>query len=104
VAQRKSELALAETELKRSQDLVARGFITPQKLDSDRTRRESAQAGLSAAQSQVFEAEAAIVAARSQVTEAESAIEAARAAVQRLQVEWPTPPSRRPAPGAYSTA
>ena len=87
VAQRKSELALAETELKRSQDLVARGFITSQKLDSDRTRRESAQAGLSAAQSQVFEAESAIVAARSQVTETESAIEAARAAVQRLQVD-----------------
>jgi len=87
VAQRRSELALAETELKRSQDLVARGFITPQKLDADRTRRESAQAALAAAQSQVLEAESAIVAARSQVTEAESAIEAARAAVQRLQVE-----------------
>ncbi len=87
VAQRKSELVLTETELKRSQELVARGFITPQKLDSDRSRRESAQAGLSAAQSQVFEAESGIVAARSQVTEAESAIEAARAAVQRLQVE-----------------
>ncbi|HEY5291148.1 MAG TPA: HlyD family efflux transporter periplasmic adaptor subunit [Burkholderiales bacterium] len=87
VEQRKSELALAETELKRSQDLVARGFITPQKLDSDRTKRDSAQAGLSAAQSQVFEAESAIVAAHSQVTEAESAIEAARAAVERLEVE-----------------
>ncbi len=87
VAQRRSELALAETELKRSQELVARGFITPQKLDSDRSRRESAQAGLSASQSQVFEAESGIVAARSQVTEAESAIEAARAAVERLQVE-----------------
>jgi HlyD family secretion protein len=87
VEQRKSELALAETELKRSQDLVARGFITPQKLDADRTKRESAQAGLAAAESQVLEAEAAIVAARSQVTEAEAAIEAARAAVQRLQVD-----------------
>ncbi len=87
VAQRKSELALAETELKRSQDLVARGFITSQKLDSDRSRRESAQAGLAAAQSQVFEADSDIVAAHSQVTEAESAIEATRAAVERLQVE-----------------
>jgi len=87
VAQRKSELALTETELKRSQDLVARGFITAQKLDSDRTKRESTHAGLAAAQSQVLEAESAIVAARSQVTEAESSIEAALAAVQRLTVE-----------------
>lgn len=87
VAQRQSELALAESELKRSQDLVARGFITPQKIDADRSKRESAQASLAAAQSQVLEAEAAIVAARSQVTEADAAIEAARAAVKRLQVE-----------------
>ncbi len=87
VAQRRSELALAESELKRSQDLVSRGFITPQKIDADRSKRESAQASLAAAQSQVLEAEAAIVAARSQVTEADAAIEAARAAVKRLQVE-----------------
>lgn len=87
VEQRKSELALTETELKRSQDLVARGFVSQQKLDSDRTKRETAQAALAAAQSQVLEAESAIVAARSLVTEAESAIEAARAAVQRLHVE-----------------
>lgn len=87
VEQRKSELALAETEFKRSEELVARGFITPQKVDSDRARRESARAGLSAAASQVLEADAAILAARSQVTEAESSVEAGRAAVQRLRVE-----------------
>lgn len=87
VAQRTSELTLADGELKRSQELVARGFVTPQKLDADRARVQGAQAALAAAQSQVLETESAIVAARSQATETGSAIEAAEATVERLQVE-----------------
>jgi HlyD family secretion protein len=55
VAQRKSELAFAQREQNRSEDLVARGFISPQKLDSDRTRTSTAKAALAAAQSQVIE-------------------------------------------------
>lgn len=87
VEQRKSELAMTEREFKRSEELVAKGFISAQKLDADRTRRDSAHSALAAAQSQSLEVEAAIVASRAQVTEAESAIEAARAAVQRVRVE-----------------
>lgn len=87
VEQRKSELTLAENDLKRSQDLVARGFITSQKLDTDRARRQSTQAALSAAQAQAVESESAIATAKSQVTEADSAIEAARATVQRLRAD-----------------
>ena len=83
IEQRKSELALAEREFKRSEDLVAKGFISAQKLDADRTRRDGARSALAAAQSQSLEVESAIVSSKAQVTEAESAIEAARAAVQR---------------------
>ena len=73
VAQRQSELAYAQSTLKRSEDLVAKGFVSPQKLDGDRTAMLTAQA--------------ALVAARSQVVQARSAIEAAQAAAQRIRVD-----------------
>ena len=53
VAQRQSELAYAQSTLKRSEDLVAKGFVSPQKLDGDRTAMLIAQAALLAARSQV---------------------------------------------------
>ncbi|QEL63739.1 HlyD family secretion protein [Oryzomicrobium terrae] len=87
VAQRRSELAFADGELRRSQTLVAKGFLTPQKLDADRAKRESAAAALAAAKAQVVEAKSGIAAARSQVVEAQSAIEAAKATVARLEAD-----------------
>lgn len=73
VDQRESELQFAQATLKRSQDLVARGFISPQKLDADRTAMLSAKAALAAA--------------RHSVTQAKSAVKAAQAAVQRVQTD-----------------
>lgn len=73
VEQRRSELGLAQSTLKRSQELVARGFLSPQKLDVDRT--------------QVLTAKAALVAAQSKVVEAESGVQAAIAATQRIKTE-----------------
>ena len=73
VAQRESELTFAQNTLKRSEDLVEKGFISPQKLDADRTAMLTAKAGL--------------VAARSQVVQAQSAIEAAQATAQRIDAD-----------------
>ncbi len=87
IEQRKSELALTEREFKRSEDLVAKGFISAQKLDVDRARRDGARSALAAAESQSLEVESAIMSSKAQVTEAESTIEAARAAVQRVRIE-----------------
>lgn len=71
VSQRESELAFAEKELRRSEDLVARGFVSPQKLDGDRMH--------------MLTAKAALVASSSQVIEARSALEAATAATERVR-------------------
>lgn len=71
VAQRESELAFAEKALHRSEDLVERGFVSPEKLDSDRTR--------------MLTVKATLVASRSQVVEARSALEAATAATERVR-------------------
>lgn len=87
VAQRESEFAFAEKELQRAEALVAKGFISAQKLDDNRARLNGARAALAAARSQVLEAESAIGAAQSQVVEAQSAIEAALATVERLKTE-----------------
>jgi len=73
VDQRDSELTYARNTLKRSEDLVEKGFVSPQKLDADRTGMLTAKAGL--------------VAARSQVVQAHSAIEAAQANVERIKAE-----------------
>jgi HlyD family secretion protein len=73
VAQRESELTFAQNTLKRSEDLVQKGFISPQKLDGDRMAMLTAKAGL--------------VAARSQVVQAQSAIEAAQATAERFKAD-----------------
>jgi HlyD family secretion protein len=73
VDQRESELTYAQNTLKRSEELVEKGFVSPQKLDADRTGMLTAKAGL--------------VAARSQVVQAQSAIEAAQASVERIKAD-----------------
>lgn len=61
-----SDRMLAEKTLQRSQELVARNFISAQKLDGDRSALQSADAALAAAQIRVNEADAAIQAAIAQ--------------------------------------
>ncbi|MBV2235238.1 MAG: HlyD family efflux transporter periplasmic adaptor subunit [Sterolibacterium sp.] len=85
--QRESEVAFAEKQLQRTQELLDKGFNTRQNLDLEQTRRQGALSLLNASRSQVLEAQAGVSAARSQVTEAQAAIDVARAAIQRLQVE-----------------
>ena len=81
VAQRESEASFAAAELKRSEELLAKGFISAQRVDADRTRLRSSQAALSAARSQMAEAQAAIEAAQSQAAEVKSAIAASESHV-----------------------
>ncbi len=67
VAQRTSELALAQSVLKRSEQLVQGGFISAQKLDTDRSQLEVAKATLIASQSQAAEARSTVSAAQATV-------------------------------------
>ena len=63
VSQRESELTYAKTELKRSLQLVKKGHVSREKVDQDRTARQSAEAALRAARVLVVQSEAAIEAA-----------------------------------------
>ena len=67
VAQRASELALANSVLERSEQLVQSGFISAQKLDSDRSQLQVTKATLVASQSQAAEARTAVSAAEATV-------------------------------------
>lgn len=87
VAQRQNDLAFAEKQLKRTGELVRKGFVSAQQLDADLSRKQGAVAALSAARSSVVEAQAAISAARSQVVEAQSRIEAAVAISERIRAD-----------------
>jgi HlyD family secretion protein len=87
VRQRDAELNLAQKQWQRTQELVNRGFLSPQKLDEVQAQVQSAAAGRSAALSQVAEARTAITAARSQQVEADSAVNAAQAAQARVQAD-----------------
>lgn len=87
VAQRESELGLAQQLLKRSEPLVAEQAIAVQEVDDARATVRGAQAAVSAAKAQVAAAEAAIATAQTQVLEAKSVVEAARATIERLQAD-----------------
>jgi HlyD family secretion protein len=102
-AQRTAEAALAERELRRTSELVAQNFISPQQLDAAESRVRASRAALEAVRSQRLEAEAAVVATRSQLAEAQAAIESARAAVERVQVEVADAVLRAPRAGRVQT-
>lgn len=87
VAQREAELKAARSHLERSIALAEKGFISPQVVDDERARVESAQAALSAARAQVAAAESAIASARSQITGAQSSALAAQANIERIQAD-----------------
>ena len=67
VEQRKSELLYAETELRRSQQLLTKGHVSKERLDQHRTAKLSSEAALRAAQVQVLQATASIDAAAARI-------------------------------------
>jgi HlyD family secretion protein len=85
VDQRRSELALAQSVLRRSQQLVQGHFISTEKLDND-----SAQFNV---------AKATVLAAQSQVAEARAAVAAAAASIDRLQADIDDSVLRAPVAG-----
>ena len=87
LAQRESELSLTDKDLQRTQQLIDKGFVSPQKLDVDKTRKSSAAASVRAARSQQNEAQSAINAAVAAISEAQSSIEAAEAKVEKIKAD-----------------
>lgn len=85
VEQRRNELALAQSILHRSEQLVQGHFISVEKLDTD--------------QAQVNVARAALTAALSQVAEAKAAIGAATATVERIAADIEDSVLRAPTAG-----
>lgn len=83
--QRESQLVLAEKEIQRTQQLVDKGFVSPQKLDIDRNNWQSATAAVSAAKSQLLEAQSAVDAAKAGVMEAQSSADVATAGVEKIK-------------------
>ncbi|MDE2441760.1 MAG: efflux RND transporter periplasmic adaptor subunit [Betaproteobacteria bacterium] len=67
VRKSKADAALAGKTLKRSEELVGRGFISRNKLDIDQSGMEGAMAGMAQAQSRVAEADAAVATAQARV-------------------------------------
>lgn len=67
VRKSKAEAALAGKTLTRSEELVGGGFISRNKLDTDKTGMEGAIAGMAQAQARVAEADAAVAAAQARV-------------------------------------
>ncbi|APW47689.1 HlyD family secretion protein [Rhodoferax antarcticus] len=63
VTKAQSDVNLARMTLKRSQQLVQKGFISGEKLDRDRNTQQGADAGLAAARLRVMQAQAAVEAA-----------------------------------------
>ncbi|AVZ79517.1 efflux transporter periplasmic adaptor subunit [Zoogloeaceae bacteirum Par-f-2] len=63
----RSDVSLAEKTLKRSEELIGKGFVSRNKLDADQSGMERALAGMAQAQSRVAEADAAVAAALAKV-------------------------------------
>ncbi len=99
VRQRDAELAMVRKQLQRTQDLVAKGFVSAQQLDQAQAQVQSAAAGQSAAQSQVAEARTAVTATRSQRVEADATVAAAEAAKARIQADRDDTTLRAPRDG-----
>lgn len=83
--QRESQLALAQKEIQRTQQLVDKGFVSSQKLDVDKNNWQSATAAVSAAKSQLMEAQSAVDAAKAGVLQAQSAADVATAGVEKIK-------------------
>ena len=99
VAQREAQLALVTKEWQRAKELVAQGFLPPQKLDEATAQLQGARAALSAARSQVAEARTAITTTESQRIEAGSAIDTAQTVVKRIEADLNDATLRAPRDG-----
>lgn len=87
VAQRQSQLKLAQQRLARSEKLAQGGATSRQILDDDRAAVLGAEAVLAASKAQVAAALAATDAAKAQVVGLESAVVAAEATIARVQAD-----------------
>ncbi|MDO9386207.1 MAG: HlyD family efflux transporter periplasmic adaptor subunit [Thiobacillus sp.] len=87
VAQREVELKAARSHLARSMALADKSFLSPQAVEDERARVESAQAAVAAARAQVAAMESAIASARSQVAGTQSSAVAAQASIERIQAD-----------------
>lgn len=92
VSQAESVLRAAEADLQRTQDLLARGFVSPARLDDARRAVAVAQAQLAAAQAQgaaVAEPGTEIAQARAQIELAQAASRAAEARLAQTLLRAP---------------
>ncbi len=87
VMQRESQQNLAEKNVARTRQLIDKGFVSPQKLDVDKTSSQSSQAATTAAKAQLAETQSAVDAARAGAMGAQSAAEAADARVERIKAD-----------------
>lgn len=67
VRKSQSDVSLADKTLKRSEELVGRGFLSRSKLDNDQTTKAGAEAGAAQARSRVAEAGAAVASAQARL-------------------------------------
>lgn len=92
LTQAEANLAVAEQEWRRAQELVAKGFISKSRLDETERQLKVAQGQLDSARAQVGAQEAAgaeAQQARSQLVEAEAALELARARLAQADIRAP---------------
>ncbi|MGE4554441.1 MAG: HlyD family secretion protein [Desulfovibrionaceae bacterium] len=87
VSQRESELKLSIKDYQRSAELVKQGYISHEKMDQDRTAKQSDEALLRSAQAQLAAARAGLDAAQAAVQEAQAAVDAAQAAADAILTE-----------------
>jgi HlyD family secretion protein len=87
VAERQSELDIAQLRLTRAEELAKSKIIPPQDLDDERARNRGAKAALDAARAQVASNQAAIEAAQAEVVGAESSVLASMATIARVEAD-----------------
>jgi Multidrug resistance efflux pump len=72
IAQRKSDLSVARSDLERGEDLVAKGYLSKQAYDVRKGNADAAEAALKAAEAQMEQAQFAIATAQSEVQRLEA--------------------------------
>lgn len=87
LAQRQSQLDIANKRLVRTQELERKDAATEQNLDDDTAEVRSAEAALNAARAQVKAAQAAVEAVKAQVIGARSRTEAVKATIARIEAD-----------------
>jgi membrane fusion protein (multidrug efflux system) len=98
LAQRRAELANAEDNLRRSQRLVSRGFLSEQGGESARTQMATARAAVRAAEANLEQAKSALGSAGSD----NAAVQAARAALDQARLDLMHTHVTAPADGAVT--